>query len=128
MVWKQILSAREHSRESFLESFKSKPEEIKLTVNIKCCLDFQNILNSLQILHIPWTPNQAHEKVFRDSPAFDFRKNHLAKAKFPNVFKKIGRTYGYMDKGIHVSHMDKGSIRPVMWYGNFFYQTQWRNV
>ena len=63
MVRKQVLRAREHSRESLLE----------------------NIL-----IDILLTPDKEHKKVFQDVPVAGFRngknlKGHLVRAKLPNV-------------------------------------------
>ena len=52
MVRKQVLRAREHSRESLLEKVKSESNQDKLTFNITYYPVFQNIRNILQELHI----------------------------------------------------------------------------
>ena len=90
MVRKQVLRAREHSRESLLEKVKLESDQKKLTFNITCYPVFQNVRSILQELHILLTPDQEHRNVFQDIPVAGFRngkslKNHLAGAKLPNV-------------------------------------------
>ena len=63
MVWKQLLRAREHSRENLIEKVKSESDQKKLTSNIPV---FQNVQNILQELHILLTPDQDNKKVFQD--------------------------------------------------------------
>ena len=65
MVRKQVLRAREHSRESLLEKVKSESNQRKLTFNITYYPVFQNVRNILQELHILLTPDQEHKKVSR---------------------------------------------------------------
>ena len=90
MVRKQVLRAREHSRESLLEKVKSESNQDKLTFNIKYYPAFQNVRNILQELHILLTPDKEHKKVFQEIPILGFRngkslKDHLVRAKLPNV-------------------------------------------
>ena len=90
MVRKQVLRAREHSRESLLEKVKSESNQDKLTFNITYYPVFQNVRNILQELHILLTPDKEHKKVFQDILVVGFRngkrlKDHLARAKLPNV-------------------------------------------
>ena len=74
MVRKQILRAREHSRESLLEKVKSESDQKKLTFNITYCPVFENVRNILLELHILLTADQEHKKVFQDIPVVRFRK------------------------------------------------------
>ena len=90
MIRKQVLRAREHSRESLLEKVKSESNQRKLTFNITYYPVFQNVRNILQELHILLTPDQEHKKVFQDIPVVGFRngkslKDHLVRVKLPNV-------------------------------------------
>ena len=90
MVTKQVLRAREHSRENLLEKVKSESDQKKLTFDITCYPVFQNVRNILQELHILLTPDQEHKKVFQDIPVVRFLngkslKDHLVRAKLPNV-------------------------------------------
>ena len=73
MVRKQVLRAREHSRESLLEKVKSESDQKKLTFNIYYYPLFKNVRNILQELHILLTPDQKHKQVFQDIPAVGFR-------------------------------------------------------
>ena len=57
---KQVLRAREHSRESLIEKVKSESDQKKLTFNISYYPVFQNIRNILDKLHILLTPDQEH--------------------------------------------------------------------
>ena len=68
MVRKQVLRAREHSRESPLKKVKSESNQRKLTFNITYYPVFQNVRNILQEFHILLTPDQEHKKVFQDIP------------------------------------------------------------
>ena len=63
MVRKQVLRAREHSRESLLEKVKSESDQKKLTFNITYYPAFQSVRNILQELHILLTSDQKHKKV-----------------------------------------------------------------
>ena len=90
MVRKQILQAREHSRESLLEKVKSESDQNKLILNITYYPVFQNVRNILQELHVLLTPDQEHRKVFQDIAVVRFHndkslKDHLVRAKLPNV-------------------------------------------
>ena len=96
MVRKQVLRAREHSRESLLEKVKSESDQKKMTFNITCYRVFQNVRYIVQELHIPLTPDQEHKKVFQDILVVGFRngkilKDHLVRAKLPN-FEITGRS------------------------------------
>ena len=73
MVRKQVLWAREHSKESLVEKVKSESDQKKLTFNITYHPVFQNVRNILQELHILVTPDQEHKKVFQDIPVIGFR-------------------------------------------------------
>ena len=90
MVRKQVLRAREHSRESLLKKVKSESDQKKMTFNITYYLVFQNLRNIFEELHILLTPDQEHKNVFQDIPVVGFRngkslKDHLFRAKLPNV-------------------------------------------
>ena len=83
MVRKQVLRAREHSRESLLEKMKSESDQNKLTFNITYYPVFQNVRNILQELHIHnknyITPDKEHKKVFQDIPIVGFRNSNSLK-------------------------------------------------
>ena len=77
MVRKQVLRAREHSRESLLEKVKSESDQNKLTFNITHYPVFQNVRNILRELHILLTPDKEHKKVFQDIPVVGFRNGKV---------------------------------------------------
>ena len=90
MVRKQVLRAREHSRESLLEKVKSESDQNKLIFNITYYPVFPNERNILQELHLLLTPAKEHKKVFQDIPVEGYHnekslKDHLVRAKLPNV-------------------------------------------
>ena len=90
MVRKQVVPAREHSRENLLEKVKSESHQNQLTFNILYYPVFRNVRNILQELHILLTPDKEHKKAFQDIPVVGFRngkslKDHLVKVKLPNV-------------------------------------------
>ena len=90
MIRKQILSAREHSRNDLLEKEKQQMSERKLTFNITYYPAFQNVRSIMEELHILLTPNKEHKKVFPDVPVVGFRngkslKDYLVRAKLPKL-------------------------------------------
>ena len=90
MVRKQVLRAREHSRESLLEKVKSESNKKKLTFNITYHPVFQNVRNILQELHILLTPDQEHKKVFQDIHVVGFRDG---KSRNGKVITWLERSY-----------------------------------
>ena len=60
MVRKQVLRARENSRESVIEKVRSESNQKKLTFNISYYPVFQNIRNILDKLKVLLTPYQEH--------------------------------------------------------------------
>ena len=90
MVRKQVLRAREHSKESLLEKVKSGSGQKKLTLNNTYYPGFQHVRNLSQELHILLTPDQEHRKVLLDIPVVGLcdgksLKDYLVRAKLPNV-------------------------------------------
>ena len=86
MMRKQILSAREHSRNDILEKEKQQMSEKKLTFNVTYYPSFQNVRCIMEELHILLTPNKEHKKVIPDVPVVGFRngtslKDYLLRAK-----------------------------------------------
>ena len=73
MIRKQILSAREYSRNDLLEKEKQQMPEKKLTFNITYNPTFQNVRRIMEELHILLTPNKEHRKVFSDVHVVGFR-------------------------------------------------------
>ena len=89
-LWREILSAREHSRNNLLEKEKQQMSERKLTFNITYCPAFRNVRSMIEELHILLTSNKEHKKVFPDVPVVGFRngkslKDYLVRAKLPKV-------------------------------------------
>ena len=72
MIRKQILRARDRSREDLLEREKTETSEPKLTFNITYYPVLQNIRNKLQELHLLLPPNEEHKKVFPNVPVKGF--------------------------------------------------------
>ena len=64
MIRKQILKAREYSRNDLLEREKPQMSEQKLTFNITYYSDFQNVRTIMEELHILLTPNKEHKRLF----------------------------------------------------------------
>ena len=90
MIRKQILSAREHSRNDLLEKEKHQMSKRKLTFNIIDYPAFRNVRSIMEELHILLTPNEEHKKVFPDVPVVGFRndkslKDYLVRAKLPKL-------------------------------------------
>ena len=86
MIRKQILSARDHSRNDILEKEKQQMSERKLTFNVTYYPAFQNVRCIMEELHILLTPNKEHKKVIPDVPVVGFRngtspKDYLLRAK-----------------------------------------------
>ena len=69
---KQILSAREHSRNYLSEKETQQMSERKLTFNITYYPAFRNVRSIMEELHILLTPNKEHKKVFPDVPVVGF--------------------------------------------------------
>ena len=64
MIRKQLLKARNHSRNDLLEREKKQMSEQKLTFNIIYYPAFQNLRAIMKELHILSTPNRKHKKLF----------------------------------------------------------------
>ena len=60
MIRKQIVSAREHSRNDLVEREKQQMSEKKLTFSITYHPAFQNVRSIMEELHILLTPNKEH--------------------------------------------------------------------
>ena len=61
---KQILRAREHSRESLLEKIRSDSDHMKVTFNIFFYPDLQILRNILQKLHVLLMQGNERKNVF----------------------------------------------------------------
>ena len=72
MKHKQILRAREHSRNNLLDREKPQMSEQKLSINITYFPAFQNVRTIMEDIHILLTANKEHEKVFPNVPGTGF--------------------------------------------------------
>ena len=79
MICKQILRAREHSKNDLLEKEKPQISDQKLTSNITCYPAFQNVRAITEELQILLTPNKEHKKVFPNLPLVGFRNGNSFK-------------------------------------------------
>ena len=75
MTCKQILRAREHSRNDLLERERLQMSEQKLTFNITYYPAFQNFKAIIKELYILLTPKKKHKKVFPIMPVIGFRNS-----------------------------------------------------
>ena len=73
MIRKQILRAREHSRNDLLEREKQQMSEQKLTFSITYYAAFQNVGAIMEELHMLLSPNKEHKKVFPNVLVLGFR-------------------------------------------------------
>ena len=90
IIKKQILSAREYSRNDLLEKDKQQMPEKKLTFNVTYYPAFPNIMKIMEELHILSTPNKKHRKVFPDVPFVGFQngkslEDYLARTKLSKL-------------------------------------------
>ena len=92
MVRKQVLWAREHSREISLEKMKSRSEQKKLAFNITYHLDFQNVKYFIRITRITCSSNNrpGTSEFFQEIPVVRFQnsrslKDHSVRVKLPNI-------------------------------------------
>ena len=90
MIHKQILRAREHSRNDLLEKKKQQMSEQKLTFSITYYPAFQNVRAIMEELHILLIANKEHKKVFANVPVIGFRngkrlKDFLVRATLPEL-------------------------------------------
>ena len=104
MMRKQILSAREHSRNDLLEKEKQRCLRKKLTFKITYHPAFQNARRIMEELHILLTPNKEHKKVFPDVPVVGFRngkrlKGCLVRAKLSKL-EESGRCEPCWEKNL----------------------------
>ena len=64
MIRKQILGARERSRNDLLQREKQQISQQKLTFSITYYAAFQNVRAIMEELHMLLSPNKEHKKVF----------------------------------------------------------------
>ena len=89
-VRKQILRARDFSRDSLLDKENTREEQNKITFNLTYYSVFQNVKKILAELHLLLTPDVAHKAVFTNVPIIGFKndrslKDHLVRAVLPKV-------------------------------------------
>ena len=90
MIRKQLLSAREYSKNDLLEKEKQQMSEKKLTFNMIYYPAFQIVRSIMQELHILLTPHKENKNVFPDVPVIGFRnsrslKDYLVRAKLSKL-------------------------------------------
>ena len=101
MIRKQILGARDHSRNGLLERENPQVSEQKLTFNITYYPAFQDVRAIIEERHILLTPNKEH-KVFPNVPVIEFHngkslKDLLVRVTLPNL-NESGRCEPYGKK------------------------------
>ena len=102
MIRKQILRAREHSRNDLLEREKQQMSEQKLTFNITYYPAFQNVKAIMKGLHILLTPNKENKKAVPNVSVIGFWngksfKDFLVRATLPKL-NRSGRCEPYGNK------------------------------
>ena len=73
MIRKQILGARERSRNDLLQREKQQISQQKLTFSITYYAAFQNVRAIMEELHMLLSPNKEHKKVFPNVLLLGFR-------------------------------------------------------
>ena len=73
MIRKQILGARERSRNDLLQREKQQISQQKLTFSITYYAAFQNVRATMEELHMLLSPNKEHKKVFPNVLVLGFR-------------------------------------------------------
>ena len=91
LVRQQNLKARTHKRKDLLNNMKDKINDYQLVFNITYHPNFSKLKDTMSFLHLLFTPDQKHQKVFH--------KIFLSESKFPH-FKKMK---GFVD---HVKNQD----------------------
>ena len=90
VIRKQILRAREHSRNDLHQREKPQMSEQKLTFNITYYPVFQIVRAIMEEQHTLLTPNRDRKKVFPNLPVIRFRngkslKGFLVRATLPKL-------------------------------------------
>ena len=78
-VRKQILRARDFSRDSLLDRENTREEQNKITINLSYYPVFQNVKKILGELHLLPTPDVAHKAVFTKVPIIGFKMAGVSK-------------------------------------------------
>ena len=92
-MWKQILKARKFSRAELLNSQRKKENEDKLVLTVTYHPSLAQLKVIITRIHLLLTPDNEHNKVFRDVPIIGFRrakslKDILVRAKVAQIKSK----------------------------------------
>ena len=95
LVRQQILNARNLKKAEILNKPKDKIKEKRLVLNVTYHPAFSKLKKVMSNIHILLTPDQEHNRVFKEVPIIGFRrakslKNLLVRAKVPPLYKKEG--------------------------------------
>ena len=93
MVQKQILKSSKFSRAKLLNSQRKKENQDKIVLNIAYHPSLAQLKVIMTRIHLLLTPDNEHNKVFRDVPIIGFRrakslKDILVRAKVPQIKNK----------------------------------------
>ena len=80
MVRKEILQTRAIPRDALLEKVNNQEKQNKITFNITYHPVFRDVRNILEELHVIFTSDDGHKKVFPDVPMIGFKINKILKA------------------------------------------------
>ena len=102
MLHKQILRAREHSRNDVLKREKPQMSEQNITFKITYYPAFQNVRAIMEELYILPTPNKEHKKLLTNVPVIRFRigkvlKDYIVRVTL-DILNEIGRREPYAKK------------------------------
>ena len=95
LVRQQILNARKLKKAEILNKPKDKIKEKRLVLNVTYHPAFSKFKKVMSNIHILLTPDQEHNRVFKEVPIIGFRrakslKDLLVRAKVPPLYKKEG--------------------------------------
>ena len=95
LVRQQILNARKLKKAEILNKPKDKIKEKRLVLNVTYHPAFSKLKKVMSNIHILLTPDQEHNRVFKEVPIIGFRrakslKDLLVRAKVPPLYKKEG--------------------------------------
>ena len=102
-MWhKQILRAREHSRNDVFKREKPQMSEQNITFKITYYPAFQNVRAIMEELYILLTPNKEHKKLLTNVPVIRFRigkvlKDYIVRVTL-DILNEIGRREPYAKK------------------------------
>ena len=98
IMQKQILRAREHSRNDLLQREKHQMPEQKITFNITYHPAYQNVRSVMEELHFWLIPNKEHKKIFSNETLKGFwngksLKDHLIQCMKSVRIRSFSGTY-----------------------------------